>query len=85
MSSIQLTNTVKALLTTWSRLDKLLGSWLSPWYCPRRRSPAAMRRNFLKSTTYSALYQHNNKQCTHCQWSSVAFSFHFTWHNCQSM
>lgn len=42
---------------TWSRLDRLLGSWLSPWYCPRSRSPAAIFLNFFRSTTYSALKQ----------------------------
>lgn len=40
---------------TWSRLERLFGSWLSPWYCPRIRSPAAIFLNFLRSTTYRAL------------------------------
>lgn len=40
---------------TWSRLERLLGSWLSPWYCPLSRSPAAIFLNFFRSTTYSAL------------------------------
>lgn len=42
---------------TWSRLDRLLGSWLRPWYCPLRRSPAAIFLNFFRSTTYKALKQ----------------------------
>ena len=40
---------------SWSRLDKLLGSWLSPWYWPLSRSPAAIWRNLFKSITYNAL------------------------------
>lgn len=36
---------------TWSRLDRLFGSWLRPWYCPLSRSPAAIFLNFFKSTT----------------------------------
>lgn len=40
---------------TWSRLDRLLGSWLRPWYWPLSRSPAAIFLNFFRSTTYRAL------------------------------
>ena len=39
---------------TWSKFAKELGSWLNPWYCPRNLSPAAIRLNFFKSTTYKA-------------------------------
>lgn len=42
---------------TWSRLDRLLGSWLKAWYWPRNLSPAAILRNFFKSTTYRALVE----------------------------
>ncbi len=44
-------------LHTWSRLDRLLGSWLRAWYWPRNLSPAAILRNFFKSTTYRALVE----------------------------
>ena len=46
---------------TWSRLERLFGSWLSPWYWPRSLSPAAILRNFFKSTTYSALGWENRR------------------------
>lgn len=45
---------------TWSRLERLLGSWLSPWYCPLSRSPAAIFLNFFRSTTYRALQRIND-------------------------
>ena len=40
---------------SWSKLERLLGSWLRPWYWPLSRSPAAIRRNLFKSITYNAL------------------------------
>jgi len=49
-------------LHTWSRLDRLLGSWLRAWYWPRNRSPAAIFLNFFKSTTYRALVKINGER-----------------------
>lgn len=43
------------ILPTWSRFERLFGSWLRAWYWPRSLSPAAILLNFLRSTTYKAL------------------------------
>ncbi len=50
---------------TWSRLDRLLGSWLRPWYWPLSLSPAAIFLNFFKSTTYRALGNTQNQITSH--------------------
>jgi len=47
---------------TWSRLDRLLGSWLRPWYWPLSLSPAAIFLNFFRSTTYRALRSTKKKK-----------------------
>ena len=30
---------------SWSRLERLLGSWLSAWYCPLSLSPVKKRKS----------------------------------------
>jgi hypothetical protein len=60
-NDLMLTWCIILLGRSWSKLDRLLGSWLSPWYWPRNLSPAAILRNFFKSTTYKALENERNK------------------------
>lgn len=60
---------------TWSRFDRLFGSWLRAWYWPRSLSPAAIFLNFFRSTTYKALKRILKKE--------IRFlGFHLLFDNC---
>ena len=54
---------------TWSRFERLFGSWLRVWYWPRSLSPAAILLNFLRSTTYKALQE------MYTPWQPVLFMY----------